>query len=214
MTDLLGGDQTRTSSQVMPPPTPVATRTIDDIVQDVGHWRNVTRLLGQGFGDLHHRTAEQQLAAGTHQAAALGAVVLLDRLSDAGFSWRDIARMAGVSVPAVRRWRQGDPPTAEHLQAIARLVAFIDIAVRDHLAVNVVPWMEVPLFAPCPITGIDLAVGGRFDDLFDLVSQNATPEVVLDRVAPNWREEARSEFEVFEATDGELGIRPVREGPD
>ena len=109
----------------------------------------------------------------------------------------------------VGRWRQGEPPTADHLHGLARLVAVTDIISRDHMITNVASWMEVPLCPPCPFSGIDLVVTGHFDDLVDLAGQHATPESVLDRVLPDWRDSHTSEFEVFEADDGETGIRPA-----
>lgn len=145
-------------------------------------------------------------------AAKLGMPVLLTDLADRGFAWRDIAALAGVSVPAVRRWRQGEAPTGEHLLAVARVVALVDTLEKDHLVTDVASWMEMPLADEAPLTAMDLAVAGRLSDVVDAAGEHATGEAVLDRWMPGWREKYGSRYEVFEAADGELGTRPVAEG--
>lgn len=214
MPDSITADQTRTSAATDVPTQISRTRTIDDLVQDAGYLRNVNQILsddvaetGRRAGRIHHRAFEVQLNNNARQMARRSPGEMLNELADTGFAWRDIARLLGVSVPAVRRWRQGESPTGEHLLAIARLVAFVEILRADHLASSVASWMEMPLTPEVPVTGIDLGADGRFEDLLDLAAGHATPEDVLNRWQPNWRERYRSEFEVFEATDGELGIR-------
>jgi hypothetical protein len=69
--------------------------------------------------------------------------------------------------------------------------------------------MEMPLVPEAPLTGVDLAEAGRLTDLLDLAAQHARAEEVLDSWRPGWRDRYRSDFEVFEAADGEMGIRMV-----
>jgi hypothetical protein len=95
---------------------------------------------------------------------------------------------------------------------MARLLAVVEILREDHLVANVAPWMEMPLVPGPPLTGVDLAASGRLTDLMDLAAQQARPEDVLDNWQPGWRERYRSDFEVFHAPDGELGIRPAARG--
>ncbi|MGH9103705.1 MAG: hypothetical protein ACRDYD_12095, partial [Acidimicrobiales bacterium] len=107
-------------------PTQVSrARTIDELVEDAGHLRNVTRLLGQDVAEagrqvseVHHQVFQAQLNAKARDMAKRPAIEMLDELAGRGFAWRDIARLVGVSVPAVRRWRQGESPTGPHLLAI------------------------------------------------------------------------------------------------
>jgi hypothetical protein len=70
--------------------------------------------------------------------------------------------------------------------------------------------MEMPLAAGSQGTGLDLAAAGRFADLIDIAAGHASPDAVLDRWQPGWRQEPPSDFEVFEAADAELGIRLAR----
>jgi hypothetical protein len=214
LTDLLSADRTRTSATTDTPTQISRTRTIDDLVEGMGHLRNVERPLGDDVaetavqaGDVHRQAFDAQLNARARDLGRRTATDLLEDVSKCGFAWRDIARLVGVSVPAVRRWRQGEPPTGSHLLAIARLLAFVEILRVDHLVSDVAAWMEMPLTPEAPVTGIDLAVEGRFADLLDLAAGHDSPENLLDRLQPGWRDRFASEFEVFEAADGEMGLR-------
>ena len=216
MADLLSAEGTRTSATTTPQVAASKTRTIDELVEDVGFLRNRARLLGEDVdetarqaGELHHRAFEAQLNTRARDVARREAAAILEEIAGHGFAWRDIARLVGVSVPAVRRWRQGEPTTGPHLLAIARLLAFIDILRTDHLVSDVAAWMEMPLVPEAPLTGVDLAEAGRLTDLLDLAAQHARAEEVLDSWRPGWRDRYRSDFEVFEAADGEMGIRMV-----
>jgi hypothetical protein len=44
-------------------------------------------------------------------------------------------------------------------------------------------------------------------DVVDVAAGHAAGEAVLELWQPGWREKYRSDFEVFEAPDGELGSR-------
>jgi hypothetical protein len=218
MPNLFTADRTRTSVTTDVQPPVDRTRTIDDLVEEAGYLRSVGRLLGDDIaatnkqiGEVHHQVFEAQLNATARDAAKRPATKMLETLARGGFAWRDIARMVGVSVPALRRWRHGEPPTGAHLFAIARLVSFAEILRTDHLIADVASWMEMPLVPEVPLSGIDLASEGRFVDLFDLAANHENAESILDRWRPGWRDAFRTRFEVFEASDGELGIRLGRD---
>jgi transcriptional regulator with XRE-family HTH domain len=194
------------------------TRTVDELVQQLvqgaGYLRNQTRILGQDVAQTDHdlRRIHQdafglQLSQRARSVARRSAVELLNSLADAGFAWRDVARLVGVSVPALRRWRQGEPPTGPHLQAITKIVAFKEILETDHFVQEVASWMEIPISPEAPVTPLDVAADGSYEALLELAAEQASPEEVLDRWDPDWRERFGSEFEVFEVADGELGIR-------
>lgn len=214
MPDLVASYPTRTSATTDAPLEIRRTRTTHDLVQELGVMRSQRQLLEndvaqmtQPLQEAHHRELERQLNARARALAHKQATVLLADIADAGFAWRDIARMVGVSVPAVRRWRQGEPPTGAHLLGIARLGALIETLRAEHLIAQVASWMEMPLVPDAPLTGIDLATDGRLPDLIDLAAGHGNPEALLDDWTPAWRERYASEFEVFEAPDGDTGIR-------
>lgn len=214
MTDNVTVDGTRASVKIQTAIPPSSTRTIDELVEEAGHLRNVARVIGDDvaeesrkIGEFHHHAFEAQLNARTREVAKRSAVDMLDELATRGFAWRDIARLIGVSVPAVRRWRQGESPTGPRLWTIARLLAFIDTLRADHHVTDAGAWLEMPLVPSAPITGIDMIADGHYAEVFDLAAEHTTAEDVLDQYQPDWRERYRSDIEVFEAPDGELGIR-------
>lgn len=215
MPDGVTTDQTLiTSNQTTAPERLTRTRTIDEVVEEVGLLRSRTRLLGDDVTetdsrarDLHQQMVERQLDSRARRLAKRGMGRLLNELAEAGFAWRDIAALAGVSVPAVRRWRQGETPTGEHLLDVGRVVALVELLRDDHLVTDVASWMEMPLAQGAPLTAIDLAAAGRLPDVVDVAAGHATGESVLDLWRPGWCEEYRSDLEVFDAADGQPGIR-------
>jgi hypothetical protein len=135
------------------------------------------------------------------------AVELLDGLADLGFAWRHIAAMVGVTVPAVQKWRRGERITGENLGKLARLVGACDF-ISQHYSTDIASWFEAPIIESAPVTPIDLWASGNYPLFFEHLTKTRRAEEVLDRFEPNWRERYRSDFEVFEAEDGNLSIRP------
>ena len=151
----------------------------------------------------------------TSELAGAGGQVLLNELAELGFAWRDIARMIGVSVPAIQKWRRGEGLTGENARKLARLVAGCKIIKKFNPAIaDVAMWFEVPIVDEAPVTPIDLWATGNQQLVFEHarvdVSAKVDPHVTMDSFDPNWRETYRSEFETFRAEDGELSIRPRR----
>lgn len=215
MTDTLRRRPTGGDTVAAPPDLQVSTtRTIEDlareardITEEAGHLRNVNAAMGNALIDVHHRGFRVQLDTHTARIAKRGLPELLGELNELGFGWRDLARMVGVSVPALRRWRQGEQPTGDHRRRVAQLVAFVGLLVEDHLVANVASWMEVPITSDVPDTPIDLYSRGHFETVFDLASDHVTPEQALDHADPGWRERIDNQYEVFVAGDGQPGIR-------
>lgn len=216
MVDGVSRDETLvTGTETSSPERVSLTRTIADLVEEVGSIRSQTRLLGDDVAETgrqaritYQQMVERQLDVKARTLAKAGMRHLLGELADRGFAWRDIAALAGVSVPAVRRWRQGETPTGDNLLRVARVVALVETLREDHLMSDVASWMEMPLAQGTPLTALDLAVAGRLPDVVDVAAGHATGESVLDLSRPGWRAEFSSEFEVFEAPDGQPGIRP------
>ena len=222
MTDVLTSDATLITGTLTTSPEQVTrTRTIDEVVAEVGHLRSRTRLLGEDVaetdrdvGEVYREALSEQLDVKARMTAKRSVADMLGELADAGFSWRDIAALVGVSVPAVRRWRLGEAATGANRLAVARIVALVEMLRDDHLVSDVASWMEVPLVPGTPVTAIDLAAAGLLQEVVEIAAGHSTGEDVLDRTQPGWRERYRSDYEVFEAPDGELGTRPVtRERP-
>jgi hypothetical protein len=207
---LITGTETTSPEQV------TQTRTIDELVAASGYLRSRARLLGEDVAatsrrvsEIHQRAVATQLETKAQTIAKRSVGEMLAELAESGFAWRDIAALAGVSVPAVRRWRLGEPSTGPNRLAIARIVALVETLRDDHLVSDVASWMEVPIVPEAPVTPIDLAVAGRLQDVVDIAGSHSTGEAVLNSWQPDWRERYRSDYEVFLAPDGELGTRPA-----
>ena len=191
------------------------TRTIADLVEEVGHLKNRTRVLvedstqlHQDSARLHDETLEQLLRTATGDRARESVERLLTHLSQLGFTWHDVARLAGVSVPALRKWRAGERATGDNHRRVAELVAFCDIVREQYLIDDVASWLEVPLIPQVPITGLDLLAAPRFDLLFRWASDlHADPDELLTDFRPTWRSDYSSSLEVFVASDGQRGLR-------
>jgi len=215
MTETLRRTPTGGDTVAVPPELAVSkTRTIEDLAQEArhmteeaGHLRNKTAAMNGTLVDVHHRGFRVQLDTRTAKTVKRSMTDLLDELSELGFGWRDIARMVGVSVPALRRWRHGESATGDHRRRVAELVAFVRILGEDHLVADIASWMEVPLTPEAPLTGIDLYSQSHLATIFELASEHVTPEEALDQADPGWRERVDSEYEVFRAGDGQPAIR-------
>lgn len=205
---LLAGDRTRSES--------VATRfiekptrtSLDDLVDEAGYLRNRSRLLNNDIAEVHNHALDVQLQARTDEAAKRSVIDLLAELADLGLSWRDIARLVGVSVPALRKWRHGDPASGQNRRAVAQLLAFIDVLRSDHLVQDVASWLEMPL-ADSGLTGLDVYAAGRHDLLITLAALHLSSEEVLDQFDASWRDRRESQFEIFTADDGQPAIKVV-----
>jgi hypothetical protein len=212
MTDTLG--QSPASAEVIPAQEFPAqgTMTIDerarDLAERAGHIRNHSSLVNGDAADIQHDAFRIQLDTRTAHLARQDPAELLDQLSGSGFAWRDIARMVGVSVPALRRWRAGELPNGDNRRGIAQLLAFAEIIRDDHLVFEPASWMEVPIVGGAPTTPIDLYAAGHLDGVFDLAAGQCSPEAALDTADQGWREKYRSDWEIDTAEDGQPYIRP------
>jgi transcriptional regulator with XRE-family HTH domain len=123
-------------------------------------------------------------------------------------SWSDIASWAGVSVSAVRKWRKGEAATPENRSRLAKIAALLDW-LTEYMIEDPAQWLEMEFALPVgySIRPLDLLLEGHFGSLLDIAAGRATPEQELDRLEPGWRDSRRSDFEVFEAGDGQRAIR-------
>jgi len=186
------------------------SQTVASITRKFGILRDETSTLDANVGS-HHRAAQRlSLELRARDWARRDVPRLLRELSSQrGLGWIYIARLLGVSVQALRKWRNGEPATGEHRLAVARLAAFLDL-LEDELISDPAGWLEMPLVAGYSPRHLDLYRAGRFDLLFELAGLRITPEQALDELESDWRVRFRLEHEVFEAGDGHLSIRRRR----
>jgi hypothetical protein len=197
------------SADITPPPPISATETeAMKLTADISFNRRRARVLNQDYEDLHQHSQFVEWRTRTAARARASTAEMLDELAELGFAWRNVARLVGVSVPAVQKWRRGERASGERRRQVASLLAACDL-IADHYEVReIASWFEMPLVADVPVTPIDLYVGKRPDLVFEHASGHADPEQILTQFDGEWRERFRSEFEVFRAEDGDLSIRP------
>lgn len=189
-------------------PSTVRAIGVSQLAQQVRELRGEHSALGPRIDEVGDQTYRREWDLRSRNLAKQTVQDLLRSLGDLGFAWRDVARMIGVSVPAVSKWRRGEPVTPENARRIHRLVAMCDL-LRDHFGVqDVSTWFEVPLSVEAPVTPVDLWHESRFELLWLAAEDDMPGETVLDRFDEQWRERYRSDFETFRASDGSLSIRP------
>ena len=196
---------------------PTAADTFPDTPQPLatGAWlpqvsalRYRADLVNSDVAALGRDVFRMSLSERTARAALQGVQSLLTDLADRGMSWTLLARALGVSIPAIRKWRMGEPASPENRRALAQLVALLDMLAEQFLVQDPVSWIEIPL-GDSRHTISDYYARGSIDPILDYAgSWTATPEAFLDQVEPGWRGNlAKREFETYVASDGEPSIR-------
>jgi len=200
---------TGTIGQSLPETTvPVQTRTAAVLLtEDAGALRHRLNELGSTVARTHQKTYEHEWGVLTQARAAQSPVKLLEELSDEGIAWRDVARLLGVSVPAVKKWRSGEGLTGSNRARLSRLVAAFDMLTSHLWVEDIGSWIETPLRDDVPVTPLDLWMSGPPKLFFDYGTRHATVDQTLDAHNPGWREQYQSDFETFRDVDGNLGLR-------
>jgi hypothetical protein len=194
----------------LPPISETQTTVARVLTDESGFLRSRARDLHQDTASLHQRSRIAEWAERTNERKRASTQELLEELADFGFAWRDIARLVGVSVAAVQKWRRGEGTTGDNKIRIASLLAACDLIADKYLIQEVASWFEMPVLLGVPPTPIDLWADNRPDLVLEHASEDSKPEHVLSAWDPEWREHYRSDFEVFDASDGNLAIRPKK----
>lgn len=165
--------------------------------------------LGGEVHELHGEARELDLRERTFEKSKNSVETILEELAyERGMGWSDIAELAGVSVSAVRKWRKGGDASPDSRTRLARISAVLDVLEVKGLVQDPAAWMEMdlPLESGYFIRPLDLYLEGHVIALIDLAERRKSMEQVLDETRPEWRS-SRSDFELFEASDGERAIR-------
>lgn len=195
-------------TDVLPGPSIASTRPTADVLTDKsGDLRSRVRLLSRDVDETHQLNYKLEWSVGTQKRAASSPQALLGDLALLGFAWRDLARLIGVSVPAIQKWRRGEGASGENRQRLASLLAGCDL-IRDHYLVSeITSWFEMPIVEGIPVTSIDLWATGNQHLVFEYASGHVDPESALTAFDEEWREHYRSDFETFVGDDGKRSIR-------
>ena len=186
--------------------SPSVTRTsAERAAEDVGHLRNQARFLLNDVGDLHGEAVDAQLEHATDTQARRAVSDLLEELGSLGMSWRAVARLVGVTVPALRKWRNGEEITGSNRRHLARVVAFVDILRAQHLIQEVGSWLEMPL-GQSTTSAIDLYVEGFVTALLEYAAGHVS-SVELLKLSGRDPVKRSGRFEVVTGDDGEPILR-------
>lgn len=157
----------------------------------------------------HRETQADLLNELTAYALRAEPVELLNSLADKrGLAWSQIARLVGVSVPAVRKWRQGGSVSSEKRRRVAELSAFFDLL--DKLPVgDAASWLESSFSGgETMLTGLDIyqTQNGPLA-LLEFAGQRISLHEMLDQQLPGWRRDhAHDGLKVVRMADGHLSI--------
>jgi hypothetical protein len=198
---------TPTAAQTVRQPS-VPEPTLQELIPESSQLRYRANAVHSDVTSLNREIYEMSLAEVTTAKERSSVSTLLDSLVQMGFGWSAIARLTGVSVPALRKWRvgQGASPTSRH--ALARVAALVEMLADQFMIEDPAAWLEIPL-AGTPVTVGEIYAAGKIDLVIDYANRwITTPEVLLDSYSPDWQvKHARRAYETFVAADGELGIR-------
>lgn len=178
---------------------------------DAGMLRHAIRQLEPALAE-HHREERRSMM---RQAAAQLAWqdprdILRQLASDYGMSWTAISRMVGVSPTAVRKWRKGEPISADARESLAGVLAFLQHAESCQPISDVGRWLEMRVVSESWLTPIDLYTMGARDLLLDWLGEYISVDEMLGSVDPAWRTNYARDaaFAVKEGPDGERAIVP------
>lgn len=201
-------ETTSTGDVMTPAIAPDRTRTVAALLtENAGDLRHRVASLSGDVRETHQQSYENEWQVLTQQRGAQSPLHLLEELSGLGFAWRDIARLIGVSVPAIQKWRRGDRASGDNRLRLAQLVAACDFAVGHFYVEDPASWFEMRIVKSAPITPIDLWANGEHELFFEYLTRHLTPNGTLDRLDPDWRDRYRTEFVSFVDEDGNLGLR-------
>ena len=196
------------ASEVTPAPSISETRVeAYRLTEDIGFSRQQAGFMSEDLGDLHKRGHDVEWRTRSAERGQSSVGTMLGDLADVGFAWRDIARMIGVSVPAIQKWRRGERASGDSRQRLASLLAACDLIREHYMVQDIASWFEMPLVKRVSITPIDLYADDRADLVFAFASGQEDPEALMSQYRPEWRELYRSEFETFVASDGNQSVR-------
>jgi hypothetical protein len=196
------------ASEIAPAPGISETRVeAYRLTEDIGWTRQRAGVISDDLVDLHKRGHDVEWRTRSAERAQSSVVTMLGQLADFGFAWRDLARLVGVSVPAIQKWRRGEKASGDSRQKVASLLAACDL-IRDHYFVeDIGSWFEIPLVRRVPLTPIDLYADDRADLVFAFASGQEDPESLVSQFDPEWRVKFHSDFETFVAADGNRSVR-------
>lgn len=122
-----------------------------------------------------------------------------------GFAWVDVARMLGVSVPAIRKWRMSGGVSPDNTAKLADLAALAHL-LSEH-GIRPAAWLSTPLVAGYTISPKHVYSSDRMSALADVALGTGDAHDLLAEFEPDWaaKYDARG-YEVARFDDGTYGV--------
>jgi hypothetical protein len=159
----------------------------------------------------HEETLRNLLRHKTDDKARAGLAALLTELTAGyGLGWSDIARMVGVSVPAIRKWRHGGDISSARMLSVAKLAAFLEMLSEEEIS-DPATWLNLPLddvgdeVVPGLVTKKEIYSSGGIVDLLEYAKKFISHDELLARSCVRARS-ITSANRVITAADGYLSI--------
>jgi hypothetical protein len=199
-----------TAGSLIVPARPVSETTIDALIatQDAYGVRRDAVQKHVAAVDDHQSKYLDEWQLRVKGLSQKSATELLESLWESGFSWRDIARLLTVSVPAIQKWRSGEKMSPKNFARLRDFIAAYDTVAANKPEVDVAGWLDVPLLSDVPVTLQHLWIDGNPSLFFEYALGDLKPEDALDLFDPDWQRRYRDDgFETFVGADGNLSIR-------
>lgn len=189
-------------------PTAQGSTTIEPLTLRYAALRDESHDLARRVDDGHRNARRLDFDKAVMATAKRAPRDLLDVLAiDRGLSWAAIARLVGVSVSGVRKWRSTGGLAPESRLAVAKLVTLLDLLEQVGPIQEPGGWLDMHLREGFRISAADLYRAGHVDEILDYAAGRLAADDVLDRVDPDWRTSARLDWEVALGDDGERYIK-------
>lgn len=201
----IADDRPTAASAVGSPRAPAATA---ELIPQVATLRYEADILRDETISLDRRVHAFDLELRTDDWQTRSVHSLLSAISERwGVGWSAIARMVGVSVPALRKWRLGEAASPTNRRALARLAATLEMLGEQFLIEDPASWLEIPL-AGSTVSLVDIYAAGRQDLVIEYAGRRiGSAEQLLADFDPEWRAGLDARFETLVAPDGHLAIR-------
>jgi len=155
----------------------------------------------------HHGVYAAAFSDLTREGLKRGVRDILESLAGGfGLAWVDLAKMVGVSVPAIRKWRLDGGVNPENHRRIAEVWAFLSVLEKHAHVADPAGWIAQRMIDGHTVTVRHLYSPTNVGRLLDYATSATGAADVLDKVEPGWREEYATADEVVPFDDGGLAI--------
>ncbi|WP_428983069.1 hypothetical protein [Phytohabitans maris] len=140
-----------------------------------------------------------------------GLQALLVELTEGyGLGWSDIARLIKVSVPAIRKWRNGGDISTQRLYALGQLAAYMKLLEDQGGVTDPAAWLATPIESGIDrsITKASIYTAGLAVPLLSYADNHIGLDDLLHKIGTSATQSA-SNTTLVRGEDGSISIVPV-----